>query len=107
MKRILILTTLLVSIISAGHALSGDRVFESTPANTINISATSLPTQRHRRHHRARYYRNVEGRRVQSPVRSSSIPAGAIAQCNDGTYSFSQNHRETCSHQGGVRRWFR
>ena len=32
-------------------------------------------------------------------------PMGASAICNDGTYSFSQNRRGTCSHHGGVRQW--
>ena len=30
-----------------------------------------------------------------------------MAVCNDGTYSYSQNRRGTCSHHGGVRRWLR
>jgi hypothetical protein len=29
-------------------------------------------------------------------------PAGATAQCADGTYSFSQHRSGTCSHHGGV-----
>jgi hypothetical protein len=32
-------------------------------------------------------------------------PAGATAQCRDGTYSFSRSRRGTCSHHGGVARW--
>ena len=32
-------------------------------------------------------------------------PAGATAQCRDGTYSFSQHRSGTCSHHGGVARW--
>jgi hypothetical protein len=32
-------------------------------------------------------------------------PAGATAECNDGTYSFSSSRRGTCSHHGGVKRW--
>lgn len=47
-------------------------------------------------------YTNVDGNHVQSP---SNDPAGATAQCEDGTYSYSQNHRGTCSHHGGVARW--
>jgi hypothetical protein len=50
-------------------------------------------------------YLNVQGRCVHRPVQSSSMPTGATAQCRDGTYSFSQNHRGTCSHHGGVARW--
>ena len=36
---------------------------------------------------------------------NNSPPAGATAQCRDGTYSFSQHRRGTCSHHGGVARW--
>jgi uncharacterized protein YraI len=39
------------------------------------------------------------------PVRSDTAPPGASARCNDGTYSFSQNRRGTCSHHGGVAEW--
>ncbi|MBQ0016422.1 MAG: DUF3761 domain-containing protein [Bacteroidales bacterium] len=53
-----------------------------------------------------RYYTNSYGRRVQSPTRYSSAPAGATALCRDGSYSFSQSRRGTCSHHGGVARWF-
>jgi len=47
-------------------------------------------------------YTNVDGNQVPSP---SSNPSGATAQCNDGTYSYSQNHSGTCSHHGGVASW--
>lgn len=52
-----------------------------------------------------RYYTNTHGNRVQSPTYYSSAPAGATALCRDGTYSFSQSRRGTCSHHGGVARW--
>lgn len=35
----------------------------------------------------------------------SNHPAGATAICMDGTYSYSQNRRGTCSHHGGVKTW--
>jgi len=50
-------------------------------------------------------YRNVDGVCVHRPVPANQPPAGATAQCNDGTYSFSTHHSGTCSHHGGVRRW--
>lgn len=50
-------------------------------------------------------YRNVDGVCVHRPVPADQPPPGATAQCNDGTYSFSQHHQGTCSHHGGVRRW--
>ncbi|MGX1758146.1 DUF3761 domain-containing protein [Streptomyces lydicus] len=34
-------------------------------------------------------------------------PAGASAQCNDGTYSYSAHRRGTCSHHHGVAVWLR
>ncbi len=47
-------------------------------------------------------YINVDGNCIPSP---STSPSGATAKCRDGTYSYSQNHRGTCSHHGGVARW--
>lgn len=54
-----------------------------------------------------RYYANSYGNRVQSPTYYNSRPAGATALCRDGTYSFSQSRRGTCSHHGGVAQWLR
>ena len=50
-------------------------------------------------------YVNSAGTTVCSPYASSSAPAGASAQCSDGTYSFSTSRRGTCSHHGGVATW--
>lgn len=52
-------------------------------------------------------YTNVDGNTVHSPAYSEtgSVPAGATARCGNGTYSFSQNHSGTCSHNGGVAEW--
>lgn len=55
-----------------------------------------------------KYYKNVDQNYVHSPVQSSNgIPTGATAQCRDGSFSFSLNHRGTCSHHGGVAGWLR
>ncbi len=53
------------------------------------------------------HYTNTYGNEVHSPTytEDGSIPAGASAQCRDGTYSFSQSRRGTCSHHGGVATW--
>lgn len=48
------------------------------------------------------YYRNVDGNCVHRP---SSSPSGASAKCRDGSYSYSQNRRGTCSGHGGVASW--
>ncbi|MFE7542996.1 DUF3761 domain-containing protein [Streptomyces platensis] len=37
----------------------------------------------------------------------AQAPAGASAQCNDGTYSYSAHRRGTCSHHHGVAVWLR
>lgn len=48
------------------------------------------------------YYENVDGNCVHRP---SSEPTGASAKCKDGTYSYSQHRRGTCSSHGGVAEW--
>ncbi len=51
-------------------------------------------------------YVNTYGNTVCRPYESNSVPAGATAKCRDGTYSFSQSRRGTCSHHGGVAVWY-
>ncbi|MGC2234934.1 MAG: DUF3761 domain-containing protein [Pyrinomonadaceae bacterium] len=43
-----------------------------------------------------------------SPVTTEKqIPtSGATARCRDGSLSYSQNRRGTCSHHGGVAEWY-
>lgn len=50
------------------------------------------------------YYTNVRGNKIHVPVKQQA-PAGSTAKCRDGTYSFSQTRRGTCSHHGGVAQW--
>lgn len=50
-------------------------------------------------------YVNSAGNTVCNPEYASSAPAGASAQCKDGTYSYSQSRSGTCSHHGGVATW--
>jgi len=50
-------------------------------------------------------YVNSRGRCVHRPVRANRPPVGATARCRDGTYSFSQSRRGTCSWHGGVAEW--
>jgi len=51
-------------------------------------------------------YINRDGVVVHRPAHtvSGAVPAGASAQCQDGSYSFSLHHRGTCSHHGSVSR---
>lgn len=52
---------------------------------------------------------NSNKRKVKKPTAEpkSGQPAGATALCRDGSYSYSQSRRGTCSHHGGVKRWLR
>jgi hypothetical protein len=51
-------------------------------------------------------YVNSAGNTVCKPEESpSGPPAGATAECVDGTYSFSESRSGTCSYHGGVANW--
>lgn len=52
-----------------------------------------------------RYYTNSYGNTVQRPTHYNTTPQGATALCRDGSYSFSQHRKGTCSGHGGVARW--
>lgn len=53
------------------------------------------------------HYINRQGHDVHSPAHSKDgkVPIGATAKCRDGSYSFSESHRGTCSRHGGVADW--
>ena len=76
-----------------------DEVGTSKPQFETATPRPALPTTS------GRSYVNVDGQRVPSPVFTNKRPAGATARCGDGSYSFSQNRRGTCSHHGGVAEW--
>ena len=50
-------------------------------------------------------YLSSDGDCVHRPVAAATAPESASAQCNDGTYSFSEHRSGTCSHHGGVAEW--
>lgn len=50
-------------------------------------------------------YVNSRGHCVHRPMKANRAPVGATAKCRDGTYSFSQSRRGTCSWHGGVAQW--
>jgi hypothetical protein len=72
----------------------------ATPAPTPKPTVASAAT-----YCGAGHYINTAGNCVPSPVQAPSAPAGATAQCRDGSYSFSQSRSGTCSHHGGVAVW--
>ncbi|GGC93534.1 DUF3761 domain-containing protein [Undibacterium terreum] len=71
----------------------------SVPAKQTEPDESKLTTHNH--------YTNKAGQTVHSPAKSTDgkTPQGATAKCGDGTYSFSRNHRGTCSRHGGVSSW--
>lgn len=86
--------------------------------SALALAATALglttPAGAHVSHHYARHasvhhsYGLSTGRQgysIHSPMRADSRPDGASVHCRDGSWSFSQHHRGTCSHHGGVASW--
>jgi hypothetical protein len=75
----------------------------AVPADSTR--STAAPNEAELLSHR--HYKAKDGHEVHSPAKSAhgQVPAGASAQCRDGTYSFSQHRTGTCSHHGGVSSW--
>lgn len=87
----------------------GSTKVESVPIQIVSPKPTIIvPTNDSASLSNNNHYTNVDGDTVHSPAFSNtgSMPAGASARCRDGTYSFSQNRRGTCSHHGGVAQWY-
>lgn len=76
-----------------------------TPTITPTPAQTPIPTIAPDTTSQPKYYINTDGNKVQSPTYYNTAPAGATARCTDGTYSFSQHRRGTCSYHGGVAQW--
>ncbi|MEC3958859.1 DUF3761 domain-containing protein [Nocardia sp. CDC153] len=77
------------AFIGASTALAG-------PATAVPVLHTACG---------ASEYENVDGNCVPRPEQSPVAPDGATAHCKDGTWSFSQHRRGTCSGHGGVAEW--
>lgn len=86
----------------SAHALDPSTYQGQTPPTRTQ---TQQPDENSLLEHR--HYRNSDGTSVHSPshTRSGQAPAGATAKCGDGSFSFSQHHRGTCSRHGGVVSW--
>lgn len=77
------------AFIGASTALAG-------PATAVPVLHTACG---------ASEYQNSDGICVHRPEQSATVPDGATAHCKDGTYSFSQHRKGTCSGHGGVSEW--
>ncbi|WP_083808424.1 DUF3761 domain-containing protein [Granulicella tundricola] len=94
-------TSLLAALLLFPLALSSQQPTQNpqpTPAPPTAPATTTGPAS-------GTHYTNIDGQRVHTPMRAPSAPSGATAKCSDGTYSFSQHARGTCSHHGGVGLW--
>ncbi len=80
---------------------SPNQVFENVPAQQKPVPASNNSNGQP-----SNTYVNSKGNTIQSPTHYNSKPAGASAKCKDGTYSFSQSRRGTCSGHGGVAIWY-
>jgi hypothetical protein len=87
------------------HGYAGCDSSQLSDSEKESVSAAKPPAAPNQGTTPPRTYTNSDGQRVQSPTQSSTVPAGATAQCRDGSYSFSQHRQGTCSHHGGVSRW--
>ncbi|MFL6735616.1 MAG: DUF3761 domain-containing protein [Sphingomonas sp.] len=87
-RRLLAFAFLALSAPSSSHSISGAASAARLPG-TCGID----------------FYLNAHGNCVHRPVHESRAPRGATAKCRDGTYSFSQSRRGTCSWHGGVAVW--
>ena len=90
---------------SAPAAYADAKHAPTAPDVQITQPESKQPNEADLKEHR--HYINKQGATVHSPAHSKSgaVPDGASAQCRDGTYSFSQHRRGTCSHHGGVAQW--
>jgi len=51
--------------------------------------------------------RRTPHRTVRHAPKAPAHPAGATAECRDGTFSYAAHHQGACSHHGGVLKFFR
>ena len=100
---------------SSGHHSSHHRAYH---ARSYHVRAYHPRSYWHRSyshrsyHHSAphstsAYYQARSGHSVHRPMHADSRPDGATARCRDGTWSFSESRRGTCSWHGGVAAWLR
>jgi hypothetical protein len=97
---------LVVALLAVNLALGGAAVDARTPRHQQQeVAPASEPSESQLLEHGR--YTNRKGESVHSPAhtKDGKAPAGASAQCRDGSYSFSHSHRGTCSGHGGVAGW--
>lgn len=95
----------LFSLFLSLPALTAAQYVTCDPQNPSNRCLAQSAEQQLSNH---RYYSNSSGNVVHAPARAlAAPPVNASAQCWDGSYSFSERARGTCSRHGGVAQWLR
>lgn len=106
-KKIEFLRTGFIAFVLAFSAAHAQRALDPAPIPLSPVASAkhAAPNEAELLAHA--HYRSNDGRVVHSPAKSThdQVPSGASAKCRDGTYSFSQHRRGTCSHHGGVDNW--
>ncbi len=99
------LTNAIAALLTALLLLHGPLSYAKAPLEDTTKQSRTQPNENDLESHG--HYVNKTGQTVHSPTKTKSgqVPAGASAQCRDGTYSFSKHRSGTCSHHGGVGQW--
>jgi len=97
--RILLRTTLVALVLSVPFTAEAKAPPRPTQSQPQAADESTLIEDGH--------YTNKAGKSVHSPAHTTDgkAPEGATAKCRDGSYSFSQSRRGTCSRHGGVGNW--
>lgn len=94
-------------VVKQSNATTSARHYDCTKAGNANKTVCkSSATVSQTSSVRPSVDRARVGRPAALPRVNAAGPAGATAQCKDGTYSHSNQHRGACSHHGGVAKWF-
>jgi hypothetical protein len=93
--------TIVYEVTRVGDEETGRKEVKSivtiTPMNQVTVVGTFIPTVA------VADESPKKSSSTTSAPKPSSVPAGAIAKCKDGTYSFSKIR--TCRNHGGVAKW--
>src|SRR3954471_3281849 len=75
----------------------------ATPSETVPAARPSAPPPSSR----PPVHRAASHRPAHRAPKAPAHPAGATAECRDGTFSYAAHHQGACSHHGGVLTFFR
>jgi resuscitation-promoting factor RpfB len=105
-SRKLLYAFTLAAILVSQQIVSQTQPAQSQPSTNSAATSNTKPNTGHANCTNNGTYVNSNGQTVQRPENCSVPPKGASAQCRDGSSSFSTSRRGTCSHHGGVAKWF-